>query len=275
MVPSGDGDGQHGAPARGSPKTWAILGRNVACIPQYAKLVAVVGLAVMTAAACSSRAHEEAQQTTLPGLTPKRLAALRLGAIEAAARMGETHPTDGIVVATTEHAVFRAEPAGPKVSGPDFKVYVVAFSGKLTASRTFPGRPHPTGRFAYVIHRADSLAVTDFGLLRQPFDLTSLGPHVPLKLQDAERQLAIAYTERFMHAGNARPGVYRVVRATPVKAGLWRVEVKAGRGPDLGGRAGYSCFAVRPDRFYVHTGPTDNVTSRGIEGANGRCPRST
>jgi hypothetical protein len=227
----------------------------------------VAGLAIMTVAAgCGSHAGVKAQHTSLPGLTPKRLAALRESAISAAAGMGETRPTDGIVVATTQHAVFRAEPAGPKVYGPDFKVYVVAFSGHLTAYRATrpPGRPPPTGRFSYAIHRADTLAVTDWGLLGKPFDLTQLGPHVALDLHGAERQLAITDTQMFLTAGNARPGAYRISRAAPVKAGLWQVEVTAG--------AHHSCFTIRLNRFYVRTSPTDNVSSRGIESRGHGCP---
>jgi hypothetical protein len=185
--------------------------------------------------------------------------------------MGEPHPTNGIVVATTQHAVFRAEPAGPRVYGPDFKVYVVAFSGHLTAflARRPPGAPPPTGRFAYAIHRADTLAVTDEGLLRKPFDLEALGPHVALDLHDAERQLAITDTEMFLRAGNARPGAYRISRVTRVKAGLWQVEVTA----RAGGRAYHSCSTIRLDRFSVHTNPNDSVSSRGIETRSRRCPR--
>jgi hypothetical protein len=233
--------------------------------------VGVAGLAIMAASAgCSSDDGATAQHTSLPGLTPKRLAALRASAIRAAAAMGETHPTDGIVVATTQHAFFRAEPAGARVYGPDFKVYVVAFAGKLTAYRASrpPGTLPPTGRFAYAIHRADTLAVTDSGLLEKPFDLTPLGPHVALDLRDAERQPAITDTEMFLSAGNAPPGGYRISRATPVKAGLWRVEVTAGAGD----RPQYSCFTIRLNRFYVHTSATDNVSSRGIETRNRGCP---
>jgi len=233
--------------------------------------VGVAGLAIMTACAgCSSDDGAKAQHTSLPGLTPRRLAALRASAIRAAATMGETHPNDGIVVATTQHAFFRAEPAGPRVYGPDFKVYVVAFAGKLTAYHASrpPGARPPTGRFAYAIHRADTLAVTDSGLLARPFDLTPLGPHAALDLHDAERQLAITDTEMFLSAGNTRPGAYRISRATPVKAGLWGVEVTAG----AGGRPQYSCFTIRLNRFYVHTSATDKVSSRGIETRKRRCP---
>ena len=232
---------------------------------------AVAGLAMMAAATgCSSHAAEKAQHTPIPGLTPKRLEALRASAIRGAASMGETHPTNGIVVATTQHAVFRAEPAGPKVYGPDFKVYVVAFDGSLKAHTGTgpPGTPPPTGRFAYSIHRADTLAVTDSGLLEKPFDLTPLGPHVALDLHAAERQLAITDTEMFLRAGNARPSAYRISRATRVKEGLWRVEVTAGAGAS----GQHRCFTVRLDRFYVHTSPTDNVSSRGIETRNRGCP---
>jgi hypothetical protein len=235
----------------------------------------VAGLAIMTAAAgCSSRAGEKTQHTSLPGLTPERLEALRASAIRGAASLGETHPTDGIVVATTQHAVFRAEPAGPKVDGPDFKVYVVAFTGHLTAYRGTrpPGTTPPTGRFAYAIHRADTLAVTDSGLLEEPFDLEPLGPHVALDLHDAERQVAITDTEMYLRAGNARPSAYRISRATRVKPSLWRVEVTARRAPGAGGQARHSCFTIRLDRFYVHTSPTDNVSSRGIETRKRGCP---
>lgn len=232
--------------------------------------VGVAGLALVTTAGCSSHEGAKAQRTSLPGLTSKRLEALRASAIRGAASMGETHPTDGIVVATTQHAFFRAEPSGPKVYGPDFKVYVVAFGGNLTAYRgpRPPGTPPPTGRFAYAIHRADTLAVTDSGLLGKPFDLTPLGPHVALDLHGAERLLAITDTEMFLSAGNARPSAYRVSRATRVKADLWKVEVSAG----TGGRAHHSCFTIRLNRFYVHTSATDNVSSRGIETRNRRCP---
>src|SRR5262249_6022490 len=159
-----------------------------------------------------SHPSEKAKKTTLPGLTATRLAALRASAIRAAAGMGETNPSDGIVVATTQHAVFRAEPHGPKIYGPDFKVYVVAFTGRLTeygARRTSGTRP-PRGRFAYAIHRADTLAVTDSGLLKTSFDLKPLGPHIPLGLQSAERQKAITDTEMFLGAGNARPFTHGV-----------------------------------------------------------------
>jgi hypothetical protein len=249
----------------------AGCGRTLSGNPLHGWFVALVGLAVVVVAGCSSGAGERAQHAPLPGLTPKRLAALRASAIRAAARMGETDPTDGIVVATTQHAVFHAEPDGPRVYGPDFKVYVVAFAGKLTASDASrpPGARAPTGRFAYAIHRADTLAVTD-AILGKPFDLAALGPHVRLELEKAERQRAMVYTEMYFNAGNTRRSVLRVSSATRVRRGLWRVEVIA---PGLPGRVRYSCFTVRLDRFYVRTGPTDEVSSAGIEARNRRCPR--
>jgi hypothetical protein len=246
-------------------------GRKVSHIPLHARFVAVVALSVM-AAGCSSHVSGKAQKTTLPGLSPARLAALRASAISAAASMGETHPSDGIVVATTQHAFFRAEPNGPKVNSPDFKVYVVAFAGKLTAytaSRP-PGTRPPTGRFAYAVHRADTLAVTDSGLLKEPFDLTPLGPHMRLELERAERQRAISYTEMFIRAGNARPFAHRVSRAARVGRGLWRVEL---RSPAAGRGVHYSCFTIRLEDFYVHTSAADNVSFRGIEATNRKCPQ--
>lgn len=233
--------------------------------------MAAAGLAAVTLAGCDSGGGGRAQHEPLPGVTTKQLAVLRASALGAAVRMGEAHPTDGIVVATTQHAVFRAEPDGPKVYTPDFKVYVVAFAGKLRydASRP-PGARAPTGRFAYAIHRADTLAVTDTALLGKPFDLASLGPHVRLDFRKAERERAIAYTEMYLHAGNPPPVDYRVSSATRGPRGLWRVEIAA-RAP--GGRVRYSCFTIRLDRFFVRTGPTDEVTSRGIEGRSRRCPR--
>jgi hypothetical protein len=134
------------------------------------------------------------------------------------------------------------------------------------------GAPQPTGRFAYAIHRADTLAVSDSGLLEKPFDLTPLGPHVPLELQDAERQRAITDTEMFISSGNARPFAHRVARATRVGRGLWRVEVRSAEGRAAGGRVQYGCFTIRLDRFYVHTNATDYGSSRGIEARDRRCP---
>ena len=247
-------------------------GRTLSGIALRGWVVAVAGLAVVGVAGCSSGARDKTKHEPLPGLSAKRLAVLRASAIRAAAVMGETHPTDGIVVATTEHAVFRAEPDGPKVYGPDFKVYVVAFAGKLVASRASrpPGARAPSGRFAYAIHRADTLAVTDTGILGKPFDLATLGPHVRLELEKAERQRAIVYTEMYLDAGNPPPSPLRVSSATRVRPGLWRVE---GAAPGAPGRVRYSCFTIRLDRFYVRTGPTDEVSSAGIRARNRRCPR--
>lgn len=252
------------------PRSPVVGQRSRSRIRSRTPFVAVVGLAIVVVAGCSSRAGEKPQHASLPGLTPKRLAALRGSAITAAANMGETHPTDGIVVATTQHAVFRAEPGGPKVHGPDFKVFVVAFAGELTAfgaSRP-PGTPPPTGRFAYAIHRADTLAVTDSGLLAKPFDLAPLGPHLPLKLESAQRQRAIAYAQMFLRAGYAPPSAHRVTRTTRVHSGLWRVEVRTSA---VAGRVRYDCFTIRLARFFVQTSPTDEVSSGGIDARNRRC----
>ena len=246
--------------------------RTLSGIASRGWVLAVAGLAAVVVVGCSSGTGERTKHEPLPGLSARRLAILRASAIRAAAVMGEAHPTDGIVVATTQHAVFRAEPDGPKVSGPDFKVYVVAFAGKLVAYRASrpPGARAPTGRFAYAIHRADTLAVTDTGLLGKPFDVAALGPHVRLELEQAKRQRAIVYTEMYLDAGNAPHSVRRVSSVTRVRPGLWRVEVVASGQP---GRVRHSCFTVRLNRFYVRTGPTDEVHSRGIEARNHRCPR--
>ena len=235
-------------------------------------LVAVAGLAAVVVAGGSSGADQKTPHDPRPGQASKRLAVLRASAISAAAAMGEMHPSHGIVVATTQHAVFRAEPDGPKVYGPDFKVFVVAFAGKLVASRASrpSGARPPSGRFAYAIHRADTLAVTDTGLLGKPFDLAALGPHVRLRLEQAERQRAIVYTEMYLDAGNTPHSVSVVSSATRVQRGVWRVEVVA---PGAPGRVRYSCFTIRLDRFSVRTGPTDEVSSRGIVASNRRCPR--
>ena len=87
------------------------------------------------------------------------------------------------MIATTQHAFFDAI-HGPIMYTPDFKVYVVGFRGKLTgygASRP-SGTPVPKGTFAYEIHRADTLKVTDSGLMAKPLDLSRFGPAISLDL---------------------------------------------------------------------------------------------
>jgi hypothetical protein len=125
------------------------------------------------------------KRTSLPGLTPEKLATLRERTMRTAREMGEPHPTQGVVIATTQHRFFDAiaGTAGPSFGTPDFDVYVVAYRGSFTAWDTSrpAGAPPPRGNSVYVVHRADTLEVTDWGIGSVRVDPSlGVGPFLPL-----------------------------------------------------------------------------------------------
>jgi hypothetical protein len=97
--------------------------------------------------------------------------------------MDERHPTGGIVVFTTQHKFYDAQ-GGPDFGTPDFDVYVVAFSGDLTAhgaSRPF-GASAPQGHSVHIVYNAETLEMTDWGIGQSPPELAGIGPSIPLDL---------------------------------------------------------------------------------------------
>ena len=106
-----------------------------------------------------------AMKSSIPGLSPEEVAILRERALHTAADMGESHPTDGIIVSTTQHTFFAAQ-QGPTFGTPDFDVYVMAFRGDFTAygaSRPAGADP-PQGHAVYAVYNAQTLEVTDWGI---------------------------------------------------------------------------------------------------------------
>jgi hypothetical protein len=148
-------------------------------------LAAVGAIAALLPVGCgattSAKPHDQA---LLPGITARQLQTLRARAIKSAKEMGESHPTGGVVVATTQHHFFNEMPAGPILYTKDFNAFVVGMNGNFTgygASRP-AGTPAPKGHFVYFVVRADTLDGTDSGILDQPLDLAKYGPHVSLDL---------------------------------------------------------------------------------------------
>jgi hypothetical protein len=150
--------------------------------------IGVVLLLALLAAGCGAVKESTKTETvgaarSLPGLTPEKLEKLREWSIETAAEMGEQQPTDGLVLATTQHH-FYEETNGP-TGGRDFDAFVVAYKGDFTAygaSRP-AGVPAPRGHNVYVIYHADKLEVSDWGVGDLGFDPGKIGPWIPLDLE--------------------------------------------------------------------------------------------
>jgi hypothetical protein len=145
-------------------------------------------LLVLVTAGCGA-AQDRAQTETagaarsLPGLTPEKLEKLREWSIETAAEMGEQRPTGGVVLATTQHHFY--EKANGPTGGRDFDAFVVGYKGDFTeygASRP-AGVPAPRGHSVYVIYRADTLEVSDWGVGDLTFDPGKIGQWIPLDLE--------------------------------------------------------------------------------------------
>lgn len=126
---------------------------------------------------------ESPVSASLPGLSPEELARLRDLAIRTAADMGEPHPTDGVVVATTQHTFFEAQ-GGPEFGTPDFDVYVVAFRGDFTAGGVSrpAGAAAPRGRAVHGVYNARTLELTDWGIGQEMPNTSGIGPSIPLPL---------------------------------------------------------------------------------------------
>jgi len=130
----------------------------------------------------STKTETAGSARSLPGLTPEKLEKIRKWSIKAAAEMGEDHPTDGIILATTRHHFYELT-KGPS-GGADFDAFIAAYKGDFTANNTSRpmGAAAPTGHDVYVIYRADSLELSDWGVGDNAFDPGKIGPWMPLDL---------------------------------------------------------------------------------------------
>jgi hypothetical protein len=114
--------------------------------------------------------------------TSTQLEILRDRLVSGAAEMGESHPTSGYEVATTRRAFFEAL-NGSEIYD-DAGVYVTVARGNFVAygaSRP-AGVPPPKGGFVFAVYDAESLEMTDWGVLDQPVDVSEMGPSQPLEL---------------------------------------------------------------------------------------------
>jgi hypothetical protein len=143
-----------------------------------------ISAVVLAAAAFSlSGATHAARHDTLPGLTPARLAQLRELVVRVASEMGEQHPTNAVVLASTQCDFF-ARIDGGELAGCGFDVFVVAYEGDFVAyGAPRPYRsPAPRGHFAFSVLNAKTFDGTDFGLMNDPVDISRFGPSIPLDL---------------------------------------------------------------------------------------------
>ncbi len=126
---------------------------------------------------------ESPASVSLPGLSQEELLRLNDLAVRTAADMGESHPTDGVIVATTQHTFFEAQ-GGPEFGTPDFDVYVVAFRGDFTAGAIGPaGTSAPReGRALHAVYNASTLELTDWGIGQELPNTSGIGPSIPLPL---------------------------------------------------------------------------------------------
>jgi hypothetical protein len=152
---------------------------------------AVALAAVVVAAVSLSGASHAARRDTLPGLTPARIAQLRDLVLRSATDMGDPHPTDAVVLASTL-CDFLQKIDGDDLTGLtgcDFPVFVVAYQGEFVANGVpIPyvpggGAQPPSGHFAFNVLRAATFEVEiEFGLRHEPVDISGFGPSMPLDL---------------------------------------------------------------------------------------------
>ena len=131
----------------------------------------------------TARTETAGAARSLPGLTPEKLAKLRTWAIDGAAEMGESRPTDGVVISTTQHDFFEVRD-GTKFGTPDFDAFVVSYRGDFVADNPRPADTPPArGHVVYVVYDAETLEVSDWGLGELPIEPESIGPWIPLDLE--------------------------------------------------------------------------------------------
>lgn len=111
---------------------------------------------------------------------PAALAAIKDMAIEFAALNGEPNPQNGLVFSSTRK--FAESVVNGDIVDTDQPVYVAVFHGSFIgymASVPDSGQ-FPTGNTMTVVFDANSLEVTDWGLVQTTPDTTRLGPATPL-----------------------------------------------------------------------------------------------
>lgn len=139
---------------------------------------------VLAAKAIARRRRAQHGRTVRAGAAPDPLAiiAMRDVAIELASLNGEARPTNGAVFSSTRAAVERAiSDAGVNTDQPAF---VAVVRGRFTAYEASvpPGSPIPTGSVMTITFDANSLEVTDWGIIPSVVNTTGLGASTPLGL---------------------------------------------------------------------------------------------
>ena len=160
------------------------------------RAVGILVLPMLVAAGCGAARnvnnHASDQRQTLPGLTQEKIELIRAAAIRDAAEMGEEHPTDGFILATTQHHFYEMTDPGTTTGRPDFDAFVVSYKGDFVDERAPrpEGAEAPRGHTVYAIYKADDLTLaghltlTDFGLGDRDFHPGAIGRWIPLDLSE-------------------------------------------------------------------------------------------
>jgi hypothetical protein len=123
------------------------------------------------------------QASSLPGLTPTKLAKIEAMVRRDATADGDANPTSAVVYASRRHEANIATGAGTGVVG-EQPVYLVVIQGDFTCTTCGgpPGHTPPHGTVITLVLGREKLNGLDFGIGGQQPDTSSLGPGVPVPL---------------------------------------------------------------------------------------------
>jgi hypothetical protein len=142
-------------------------------------VVVVTGVGGIASADLGHAACIRPQSLELP--CPAQKQVLVSHAVSFAALNGESHPTSGLLVATTRRAFNGL--FGSKEINSDVKVYVVVLHGNFVghmASRPYRAKA-PVGRVLAVVYDVTSNEVSGWTLARSLPGITRLGPSEPIE----------------------------------------------------------------------------------------------
>jgi hypothetical protein len=226
-----------------------------------AALVAVGLGSAYAAGAFESDSHMPASEVAPPPPDAAQLASIRQLVLRAATAMGESAPTDGVVVPTTRR---RAELVDVDTNEADIPVYFVLARGHFTdyAARIPKGAEPPTGTILTLTLDAATNESLGTGLVRNMPDVNAIGTPESLRLADGPRSLRtdLRLTKGVrcpdVHAHLAGPGAVRRFRAVTAVTcvdgtrtypgqGEWEVQL---RRIEVGGIGAVQRYFEQPSR---------------------------
>lgn len=225
-----------------------------------AAVLVAVGLgSAYAAGAFGGDAHPRIAGVAPPPPDPAQLASIRQLVLQAATAMGESAPTDGVVVPTTRR---RAELVDLDTNEADIPVYFVLVRGHFTdyAARIPKGAEPPTGTILTLTVDAATNESLGTGLVKSMPDVNAIGTPESLRLSNGPRSLRtdLRLTEGVrcpgVHAHVAGPAAVRRFRAVTAVScvdgtrtypgqGEWAVQI---RRIEVGGIAAVQRYFEQP-----------------------------